>query len=66
MPVSSVPATRMAKEIGVRIAIDTDSHNVPQLDNMLFGVATARRGWLGKGDVLNALSLKELVSFLST
>ena len=57
---------RMAKEIGVKIAIDTDSHNVPQLDNMLFGVSTARRGWLEKGDVLNTLSLKELVSFLST
>ena len=56
---------RMAKEIGVKLAIGTDSHSVPQLDNMFFGVATARRGWLEKGDVLNTLSLKELVSFLS-
>jgi DNA polymerase (family 10) len=32
---------------------------------MFFGVATARRGWLEKEDVLNTLSLKELVSFLS-
>ena len=56
---------RMAKEIGVRIAISTDSHSVPQLDHMLFGVATARRGWLEKKDVLNALPLKELVSYLS-
>ena len=55
---------RMAKEIGVRIAISTDSHSVPQLDHMLFGVATARRGWLEKKDVLNALPLKELVSYL--
>jgi len=56
---------RMAKEIGVRIAISTDSQSVPQLDQMLFGVATARRGWLEKKDVLNALPLKELVSYLS-
>ena len=56
---------RMAKEIGVKVAIGTDSHSVPQLDNMLFGVATARRGWLEKGDVLNTMSLKELVSYLS-
>ena len=56
---------RMAKEIGVRVAIGTDSHGVPQLDHMFFGVATARRGWLEKKDVLNALPLKELVSYLS-
>jgi DNA polymerase (family 10) len=56
---------RMAKEIGVRVAISTDSHSVPQLDHMLFGVATARRGWLEKKDVLNTLPLKELVSYLS-
>jgi DNA polymerase (family 10) len=56
---------RMAKEIGVRLAISTDSQSVPQLDQMLFGVATARRGWLEKKDVLNALPLKELVSYLS-
>jgi len=55
---------RMAKEIGVMVAISTDSHSVPQLDHMLFGVATARRGWLEKKDVLNALPLKELVSYL--
>jgi DNA polymerase (family 10) len=56
---------RMAKEIGVRVAISTDSHNVPQLDNMFFGVAMARRGWLEKKDVLNTLPLNELVSYLS-
>jgi DNA polymerase (family 10) len=55
----------MAKEIGVRVAIGTDSHSVPQLDNMFFGVATARRGWMEKKDVLNTLPLKELVSYLS-
>jgi DNA polymerase (family 10) len=56
---------RMAKEIGVKLSIGTDSHSIPQLDNMFFGVATARRGWIEKADVLNALSLKELVAFLS-
>ena len=56
---------RMAKEIGVKLAIGTDSQSVPQLDYMFFGVATARRGWLEKGDVINTLPLKDLVSFLS-
>lgn len=53
-----------AREMGVRMAIGTDAHSVPQLDYMLFGVATARRGWLGAKDVLNCLSLVDLVDLL--
>lgn len=56
---------RRAKEGGVRVAIGTDSHSVPQLDHMLYGVATARRGWLERGDVLNCLPLPDLVDLLS-
>ena len=44
---------RMAKELGVKIAISTDSHNPLSLDFMRFGVGQARRGWLEKDDVLN-------------
>ena len=43
----------MAKEIGVKVAISTDSHNPLSLDFMRFGVGQARRGWLEKDDVLN-------------
>jgi len=46
----------MATQRGVTLSIDTDAHNVRQLDYMLFGVATARRGWVPKELVLNALS----------
>lgn len=53
-----------AKEIGVKVAIGTDAHSLPQLDYMLYGVATARRGWLEPSDVLNCLSLLELVDVL--
>jgi DNA polymerase (family 10) len=53
-----------AKEIGVKVAIGTDAHSLPQLDYMLYGVATARRGWLEPGDVINCLSLPELVDVL--
>lgn len=53
-----------AKEMGVMVAIGTDAHSLPQLDYMLYGVATARRGWLEPGDVLNCLSLLELVDVL--
>lgn len=55
---------RMAKDAGVKIAIDTDSHNVGHMRNMMFGVITARRGWLGEKDVLNTMSAKDLVSKL--
>ncbi len=53
--------SRMAKEMGVRISIDTDSHAVAQMDMMKLGVAVARRGWLSKEDVINTLELKELL-----
>ncbi|MDD1771201.1 MAG: PHP domain-containing protein, partial [Methanomassiliicoccales archaeon] len=56
---------RKAKEIGTMIAIGTDSHAVAHLDNMLYGVATGRRGWLEPDDVLNTKSLKALEKFLA-
>lgn len=45
----------MARERGVTISIDTDAHNVRQLDHMLYGVATAKRGWVPPELVLNAM-----------
>lgn len=45
---------RMAKDLGVRFVLDTDSHELSQMDNMKFGVAMARRGWLTKQDVINS------------
>ena len=44
---------RMAKEMGVKVAISTDAHSVANLDFMRFGVDQARRGWLEPDDVLN-------------
>jgi DNA polymerase (family 10) len=52
---------RLAKSAGVKIAIGTDSHSASQLDNMRWGVYTARRGWLEKKDVLNTLPLEKLL-----
>jgi len=51
---------RMAKDMGVKIAISTDTHRITDLDYMRFGVDQARRGWLEPGDVLNTESLKKL------
>ena len=50
----------MARERGVTISIDTDAHNVRQLDYMLYGVATAKRGWVPPELVLNAMPWEAL------
>jgi DNA polymerase (family 10) len=48
---------RRARELGVKVAINTDAHSVQDLALMSYGVDQARRGWLEKGDVLNTLTL---------
>ena len=50
---------RRAKEIGVKIIINTDSHHTSHLDKIRFGVLQARRAWLTKDDVLNTLPPEE-------
>lgn len=54
--------SRRAKELGVAIAINTDAHAPGNLDFMRYGVAVARRGWLEKSDVLNTLSVEQLLA----
>jgi DNA polymerase (family X) len=55
---------KMAKEAGIKIAINTDAHSTRELEFMAAGVNQARRGWLTKADVLNSLRLAELKSQL--
>lgn len=55
---------RKAKEEGVIISINTDSHHISELDDMLLGVTVARRGWLEKDDVLNSKTVEGLLHFL--
>jgi DNA polymerase (family 10) len=51
---------RLAKEIGVKVAISTDAHSVDHLDYMRLGVAQARRGWPEPSDVLNTRTLPQM------
>ncbi len=55
---------RRAKEIGAKLVIDTDAHAIEQLATMRLGVSVARRGWLRKENVINTLSLEELLKAL--
>ncbi len=51
---------RAAVRAGVRILIDSDAHRPETLQNMHWGVLTARRGWLTKADVANTRPWEEL------
>src|ERR1700688_2220832 len=55
---------RMCKERGVKVVISTDSHNAGNLALIRYGVTMARRGWLEKKDVINALPTKEFLGAL--
>jgi len=56
---------RKAREMGVHVIINTDSHNYDDLLNLPYGVATAQRGWIEKDRVLNAQSVEDLLAFKS-
>jgi DNA polymerase (family 10) len=56
----------LAKEQGVKISINPDAHSVEGLDVISFGVGIARKGWLTKDDVLNALPLAKVEDWLQT
>ncbi len=55
---------RAAKREGLKIAINTDAHKIPELDYMEYGIYQARRGWLTKEDVLNTYPLDKLLRAL--
>jgi len=55
---------RLARESGVRVAINTDAHDLFRLDDMVFGVSVARRACLEPKHVLNTMPLSELMQVL--
>src|SRR5580693_5799513 len=50
---------RQAKQKGVKIVINTDSHHTSHLDKIRYGILQARRAWLTKDDVLNTLPAEQ-------
>jgi DNA polymerase (family 10) len=55
---------RLAKELGCRIVIDSDSHDARNLGRMDYGLRQLRRAWLGPEDVLNTLGAEEFLAAL--
>jgi DNA polymerase (family X) len=60
----SADLARRARELDCTISIDTDAHHIEDMDNMLFGVATARKAGFTKDRVLNTRSVREVLEFV--
>ena len=54
---------RRAKEAGVKMIINTDSHHENQMKFMELGISQARRGWAEKRDIINTQPLSELLKY---
>ena len=55
-----------AREMGIPLVINTDSHHHTHLDKRRFGVAVARRAWCRPEDILNTMSGEEFLKFIRT
>jgi len=49
---------REARQRKIKFVISVDAHSMNALHNVQYGVGIARRGWVRKGEVLNALGVK--------
>jgi DNA polymerase (family 10) len=54
----------LAKEKGVKCAINPDAHTTAQLQYLHFGIGAARKGWLTRDDVVNTLPLGKIEAAL--
>ncbi|MCK4450955.1 MAG: PHP domain-containing protein, partial [Anaerolineae bacterium] len=54
---------RRAVELGLKLAINSDAHDVNGFAVLPFGVATARRGWATSADVVNTYSIEDVLAW---
>jgi DNA polymerase (family 10) len=57
---------KIAVEHGCKMVVNTDAHSTMDLKNMELGIATARRGWAEKVNIINTMPLKKLLKFLAS
>ncbi len=55
---------RKAKDLEVKVVINTDAHATAQLDYIIYGISVARRAWLEKNDILNTMKTEELLELI--
>lgn len=56
---------RRAREKGVRTAINPDAHSTGGLDDVRFGAAVARKGWVAPEDVVNTWDLQAVKDYFA-
>ncbi len=55
----------LAKEKGVKCSINPDAHSTAGLQDLIFGIGAARKGWLTRADVINTLPLASVRTALA-
>lgn len=55
---------RRARDLGIKLTISTDAHRDTELENMHYGIAIARRAWVGAGDVVNTWPLDKVLAWV--
>ncbi|MFA4885256.1 MAG: DNA polymerase/3'-5' exonuclease PolX [Desulfotomaculaceae bacterium] len=55
---------RRAGDMGIKMAVNTDAHDLKRMEEMIYGVSVARRAWLEPDDVVNTMPVEKLVKFL--
>ena len=55
-----------ARELGVPLVVNADSHSFSHLEQVRYGVAVARRGWCESKHIVNTLPLDEFLGFIAT
>ncbi len=60
----SAELLKKAQDAGVKIAINTDAHQLDMLEHMEIGVAAAKKGWIQKDTVINTWDIDKLLDFI--
>jgi DNA polymerase (family 10) len=61
----AVERARRAVGMGCLVAIDSDAHDINELDYLRWGVSQARRAWIGPDAVVNTRSRADLLAWAS-
>ena len=56
---------KRARDLGVLCSINPDAHTTAGLQDLVFGIGAARKGWLTKNDVVNTLPLSRITAVLN-
>jgi DNA polymerase (family 10) len=58
-------ACRLARDMGVKIAVSSDAHDTGGLSYLRLGIDQARRGWLESADVINTSDCHDLLQMMA-